>query len=367
MATVRLKYVHQFVDRHGKARHYFRRKGFKQVPLPGLPGSHGFQTAYARALAGEDVMRVAGDAPVGAGRTAPGTVNAMVIGYLASAAFHRLAPLSQRDYRRILDELRRTHGDKRIAALERRHVVMMLDAKAATPAAARNFLRCLRAIVRHAIDVGARGDDPTANVRLKGSKNGGYRTWTEDEIATFEAAHPIGTKPRLALALLLGTALRCSDVVRVGRGNVRSDCICGIVQQKTKAPLPPIPISSALAEAINAAAPGEHITFLINERGASFTAKGFGRWFTEQCNRAGLKGLSPHGLRKAACRRLAEAGCSANEIAAISGHASLNEVSRYTRAADQERMARNAIARTEGEHRSGKPGIAGDKPGERGR
>jgi pimeloyl-ACP methyl ester carboxylesterase len=54
-------------------------------------------------------------------------------------------------------------------------------------------------------------------------------------------------------------------------------------------------------------------------------------------------------LRKAACRRLAEAGCSANEIAAISGHALLREVERYTKAADQERMARNALARTNNE------------------
>ena len=57
-----------------------------------------------------------------------------------------------------------------------------------------------------------------------------------------------------------------------------------------------------------------------------------------------------HGLRKAACRRLAEAGCSANVIASISGHTTLTEVARYTKAADQERMARDgmaAISRTE--------------------
>jgi integrase len=53
----------------------------------------------------------------------------------------------------------------------------------------------------------------------------------------------------------------------------------------------------------------------------------------------------PHGLRKAACRRLAEAGCSANEIASISGHASLDEEARYTKAADQARLARNALAK----------------------
>ena len=59
-------------------------------------------------------------------------------------------------------------------------------------------------------------------------------------------------------------------------------------------------------------------------------------------------GLLVHGLRKAACRRLAESGCSANEIAAISGHVSLREVERYTKAADQERMARNALERSSG-------------------
>ncbi|MFX6357469.1 tyrosine-type recombinase/integrase, partial [Acinetobacter baumannii] len=61
-----------------------------------------------------------------------------------------------------------------------------------------------------------------------------------------------------------------------------------------------------------------------------------------------------HGLRKAAARRLAEAGCSASEIAAITGHKTLAEVERYTRAADQERLARQAIQR-QSTNQSGKP------------
>src|SRR5262249_41315706 len=60
-----------------------------------------------------------------------------------------------------------------------------------------------------------------------------------------------------------------------------------------------------------------------------------------------------HGLRKAAARRLAEAGCSASEIMAITGHKTLAEVERYTRAAEQERLARRAIKR-QSENRSGK-------------
>ena len=53
----------------------------------------------------------------------------------------------------------------------------------------------------------------------------------------------------------------------------------------------------------------------------------------------------PHGLRKAAARRLAEAGCSEKQIAAVTGHTTLKEVARYTRAANQERLAADAVAR----------------------
>jgi integrase len=87
-------------------------------------------------------------------------------------------------------------------------------------------------------------------------------------------------------------------------------------------------------------------TFLMTAYGKPFTAAGFGGWFRERCDEAGLpKECAAHGLRKAACRRLADAGCKrANVIAAISGHTSLREVERYTRAADQERMARIGMA-----------------------
>jgi integrase len=341
MGSIRLKYIKSYVDRHGKARHYVRRPGSKAVALPGLPGSDEYMTAYAAALSAPTVTPII---EVGATRTLAGSVSAMVVGYTGSADFHNLAPASQAQYRRILEGLRREHGNRSIATLERRHVVAMLDAKAETPIGARDFLRCLRLLIRYAISTGVIESDPTAGVRVKLPKSTGYRTWTEDDIAVFEAAYPIGSKPRLALALLLGTAARCADVVRLGRGNVRGGTI-HLSQQKTGATLA-IPITAELAEAINAAAPSEHMVFLVNERGGPFNAKAFGIWFTKRCKRAGLKGLSAHGLRKAACRRLAEAGCSANEIAAISGHKSLDEVARYTRAADQARMAKNAIDKT---------------------
>jgi integrase len=338
VASIRLKFVKAYVDRHGKARHYFRQPGRKPVALPGLPGSDEFMAAYGRALA--DTPRV----ELAARRTRAGSINAMIVGYLATADFAALASASQQAYRRIFQRMRGDYGDLSIATLERRHVVRMRDAKAATPVAARDFLRCLRLLVQHAMALGIREDDPTAGVRVKLPRSDGIRPWTEDEIATFEAAYPIGTKPRLALALLLATAARRSDVVKLGRGHVR-DGMLHMRQKKTGKQLM-IPVTTELAEAINAAAPADTVVFLLNENGRAFTAEGFTKWFAKQCQRIGLdRGLSPHGLRKASCRRLAEAGCSAHEIAAISGHVSLREVQRYCEAADQGRMARSAVER----------------------
>jgi integrase len=104
-----------------------------------------------------------------------------------------------------------------------------------------------------------------------------------------------------------------------------------------------VEVSAGMAAAINTAAPSEHVTFLINERGRSFGPKKFGEWFSEQCRRAGLEDISAHGLRKAACRRMAEAECTAPEIAAVSTHRSLAEVQRYIDAADRVKLARSPM------------------------
>jgi integrase len=92
-------------------------------------------------------------------------------------------------------------------------------------------------------------------------------------------------------------------------------------------------------------APEEHLTFVVTTTGKPYGPNHFSESFREWCDAAGLpKNCSAHGLRKAACRRLAEAGCSEKQIAAISGHASLDEVARYTKAADKARLARDAMA-----------------------
>lgn len=54
-----------------------------------------------------------------------------------------------------------------------------------------------------------------------------------------------------------------------------------------------------------------------------------------------------YGPQKVAVRRLAEAGCTPRQIAAITGHKALSEIERYTRAVDQKKLAEEAMKRME--------------------
>lgn len=336
MTRIRLKYVHAWTDQHGKPRHYFRRGGYKQRPLPGLPGSAEFNEAYQLALEG------AGRIEIGAKRSVAGSVGALVSAYLNTLGFKNLAPETQRSVRNILERFREDHGDKRVTNLQREHVQRMVNSKANTPSAARNFLKALRALMTFAVEVGIRDDNPTLDVRRPKIKTAGFRTWTEEDIAAFEVAHPVGTKARLAMALMLFTGQRRSDIVHMGRQHVRNGAI-EVRQRKTGTVLT-IPIHPDLQKIMDATPVGE-LTFLTTTQGKPYkSAASFGNWFGDCCRIAGLpKGTAAHGFRKAACRRLAEAGCSASQIMAISGHKSLSEVQRYCAAADQARMAQQSI------------------------
>ena len=355
MAKIKLRYVKSYINRHGKVDHYFRRRGQKLVRLPGLPGSDEFMLAYNTAL-GAPVAQA--KIEPGATRTKPGTVAALITRHIASGAFQIARGSTQVQYMRILNMLRDQFGDLAIGKLERAHIKLMLEGKAATPTVARTMLRILRLLIVDAIDSGFRRDDTSIGLKVKLPKSDGFPTWEDDEIERFETAYPLGTKERMALALLLNFAARCSDVVQIGPGNVRGDELT-YVQKKTGAKLT-IPMLDETATAIDAMGTSAHLVFLVNDNGAAFNEESFSKWFRKRCRAIGLdrasptgKKLSPHGLRKAACVRLAHAGCSTKEIAAISGHKSLHEIERYTRDAEQARLARSAMARLREQKKNG--------------
>lgn len=325
------KFVQAFIDRTGKPRFYFRRSGYKSVPLPGLPWSPQFMEAYEAALSGQSSR-------IGSSRTKPGTISALIIRYYSDQSFLGLAPSTQRPLRGILERFRADHGEKRVALLQRHHIIALLNSKKRF--AARHWLKAIRALMKYAVENGFRPDNPTIGVSLPSLKTDGYHAWTDAEIEQFEARHGPDTRARLALYLLLYTGQRRGDVIRLGRQHIRDGFIY-LRQQKTAVELA-IPVHATLF-AIITKTPANHLTLLTTHAGKPFTAAGFGNWFRDRCNEAGLACCSAHGLRKAAARRLAEAGCTTHEIAAITGHASLSEVQRYTKAADQKRLALSAM------------------------
>jgi integrase len=220
--------------------------------------------------------------------------------------------------------------------------VRKLMQQRSTPDGSNLLLRALRAIMKHAVDVGMRADDPTAGVPKIKVKRDGYHTWTEADIEQFERVHPVGSRARLAFALLLYTGQRRSDVIRLGRQHIR-DGLISLRQQKTGTEVT-IPVHTDLA-AILARTVGNGLAIISSESrpGHPIGPEQFGHWFRRMCNQAGLPHCSAHGLRKAAARRLAEAGATAHEIASITGHKTLAEVQRYSEAADRVRLARSAM------------------------
>ena len=331
MATVELRYVQRYRDNRGRLRHYFRRPGYPRATLPGLPGSPDFMAAYAAAPGRE--RPPAGRPP------RAGSVAALIVAYQASPEFAALSPATQRKQRQLLDVFRVAAGTEPYK-LEPARVREVIHVKAG-PEARRNLRKAMLALYAFALDRRWVRDNPVAAVRLPRSKSEGFTAWTDADVAAYRARWPAGTRERLALELLIGTGQRRQDIIAMGRQHVAGGRMS--VRQKKGGARLRLPVPPALAAELATAAAGR-LTFLETQAGRPFSEAGFGNWFRRACEAAGVSARA-HGVRKFTAASLAEAGCSASEIAAVTGHRTLSEVERYTRSADQARLADAALAR----------------------
>jgi integrase len=339
MANLRLKYIQRWPDwRSGRCviRHYFRKRGCKRVPLRGEPGSREFMEDYAAATAGQAQQRTLIERVA-----SPGSMNYLRLSYLNSAAFRSLESSTQSVYRNILDRFCEKYGHLSAKTFKRKNMLDLMAQLADKPGSASNFRKAMRAMCRHGVDIELIENDPTRDVKPIPSKNpDGHHSWTEYEINQFRAFHPIGTWARTVFELALCTGQRRSDIVRMSRRDIR-DGLLYVKQVKTGAEVW-IPILPELQQIIDAI-PADQLMLLLTEYGKPFSAAGLGNKFREACNDAGLPHCSIHGLRKSFARRLADVVCTVHEIAAVTGHASLREVQRYTKGADQKRLAVEAM------------------------
>lgn len=326
------QWVSEYRDRHGKPRYRFRRKGYAQYLFKNAPGTEGFRQEYEackNGIVAEPVMP-------GAERIKPGSFDDLLGRYYRSPDFLNPGQRTQAVYRGVLDRWRVKYGRAMVHDLEPRHVGEMMAELLPHRTAANMLRKRLRALMDFAIREGMASTNPVAPVRPYKVESDGFHTWTEEEIAKFEEQHKVGTKARLALDLMLWTGQRGGDARGMGRQHIKGKRLI-VTQEKTKA-IVSLPMLAPLAESILAAPTGD-LVFLVSEHGRPFSRKGFGNKFRQWCDEADLPHCSAHGLRKAAARRFAEAGCTNQQIKSWTGHTTDSEVARYTAAADQQLLS----------------------------
>lgn len=335
---MRLTNIQTVRDRNGKPRRYLRVKGQKLVPLPDLPLDHpDFLAAWSAA------MKAAKGRPA---RPAPGSIAALCGAFLRSPAFRAHSTSYQAILRRHVMAIEAKAGEAQARHLAARHIAA--DLAALTGGAAQSRFKAWRALSVHGLDAGILKADPTEGVkRPKPARTDGHAPWTAAEIEAFRARWPIGTVQRAIVELLYWTGARISDAVRLGRGMVDREGVLRFRQVKTggdafvpwTCPLPDyaggMEHDRAMMHAALQACAG-HMTFLATKDGRTRSAKAIGGDVAKSA-RAAKVAKSAHGLRKTRAATLAEAGASAHQIGAWTGHESLSEVAHYTRSADRKR------------------------------
>lgn len=331
MTRIKLKFIHEYHDANGVLRRYVRRRGFKRVPLPGLPGSEEFMRAYQEAIAGAQPM------PKPSKRE--GTVGDLVTRYYGSPKFAKLSESSKEQYREQLDPFVIEHGHRFVRDLTADKAEKIITKIGTTrPGLANKVRAILSAVFRYAVKLRLRTDNPFSADVIDAYELGSYRSWTDGELESYRKRWPVGTRERLAFAVLLYTGQRVSDAIKLTRSDVFS-----ITQKKTGAALK-IPQHPALMRAIKAG-PSNGLYILGDADGRPLTENQLSDLVRDALRAAGLPhDCKPHGLRKANQRLLAEAGATTKQMQAVSGHKTLRQTEQYSAQANQAVLATTAIA-----------------------
>jgi integrase len=337
-------------DRHGNVRVYLRRKGRAKVRLPGLPWSPEFMAAYHAALA-----EAADPPPRGPQRPADGTWRWLCVEYFTrSTDYLRLEPATRKARRQILEgtfaepirpNASLVFADMPIASVSTAAATILRDCKLASPQMGNARVKAMRAVFRWAVAEKLAKTDPAAAVPYFKVATEGHHTWSRAEVLAYQRQHPLGTTARLALALLLYTGVRRSDVVRLGRQHLADGWLMFTATKNAgRRPMTiEIPVLPALQEAIDATKTG-NLTFLMTRRGGPYTPQSFADRFKDWCREAGLPPhCTAHGLRKAGATIAAEGGATEHQLMAIFGWCDPKMAAHYTRRAGRKRLAADAM------------------------
>ncbi len=291
-----------------------------------------------------DFERAKREAEASDARSRGGGIKSVIDAYCRSPEFMALAQRSKENKERAFFWIEQILKESELTAVKRKHVYDLRDivAQQSGRGTATIVVSALSALYSWAINRGRAEHNPAQ--RIDKLALGSIPTWTEDNLAV--ALENLPEHLRRAVYLAAHTGQRRSDLIAMTWAHFDGRTI-RLRQQKTGTFVAVPLMRDAQAELARWKAEAKSDFILVNSTG--------GRWSTHTINlglwkrlpRLGLAGLNLHGLRKLAAVRLAEAGCTAHEIASILGHKSLSEVQRYTQKADQMRLAEAAITKLE--------------------
>ncbi|MCB8880064.1 tyrosine-type recombinase/integrase [Acidisoma cellulosilytica] len=277
-----------------------------------------------------------------------GSIGALIAAYQISPEFTRLAKNSKENYLRALGHFQDSHHAP-VKAIRRRDILATRDAIIATkgPAAATLFIRVASTLLSWAVD--REWIEYSPATKLKNLPGGHLPAWTDEQAEI--ALKGLPEYLRRVVILGMYTGQRRGDLAAMPWSTYQ-DGVLRIRPQKTSKPGDPplvIPVHVELRRELEIWTKNRKaVTILTTKLGRPWIPLYLSREMATELQKLGLpKGLNVHGLRKLASARLAQAGCSTHEIAAITGHKSLSMVQLYTKSADQERLAKAAVLRLE--------------------
>jgi len=349
-----MKLPHLYTERAGSRTYYYvRRRRGERIRISAAEGSAEFFRQYADAIATlEEAAR--------AERLGANTMRWLASQYFAWHGFTTLHASTQQVRRNVIEQFMPRVGRDDYRKVDGGYILRLLDEKAnaGKPEAAQTRLKALRALFDFAQTRALVKDNPardpavTREMRTVHSHRGGHKTWTLTHLAQYRAHWPVGTKQRLALEIFFWTGARVSDVCRMGwqQESRRGGWIMWReMKGRSRYPKPPtaIPLAPQLREVLDATPHGDMV-WLATEWGKPFTTKGLGQWFVRSARAAGLRGLTAHGVRKAAATIAANNGASEHELMAMFGWSSPRQAAVYTKNVDRDKLAESALAKLAG-------------------
>lgn len=339
-------------DRNGNDRYYLRRPGQPKVRIRSAYGTDEFREEVRCAELG---IAFSG-APMPVALKSP-AAKAGSLKWLSLQYIHRAGGEWSPDYRSMVDRVltlicdgtslsgsgATLNADLAFAGMQLKHVAQLRDELAATPHAANRRLKTISAMFNWAIGAGIATINPAEKCKRLKTGKGGWHTWTLDEIAKYQAKHPVGSKADLALRIFLFTGLRKSDACIFGRQHIRqvgAERRVVIIPGKTEdssSVTVDIPLLGPLAEAIDAL-PKNRMTFLCNAKGMPHSPAMLGQLMRTWCDQAELPQCSAHGLRKAGAVIAAENGATSAQLQAVFGWTTSEQADHYTKAASRRKL-----------------------------